>query len=173
MEINLFLWEASCLPILLNGAGIWTEISKQSEMKLDQIWNCFFTHSPTGKTRVHPGFTIMGISSFWYGSKSTTWEIVLAINIRNLNDLYRTQSSGSTWHGSWKSDICKSLNIEDCNSINLSQYEQKKLLLSACPKKNEERFWLLAVGKCERITREPYGRKEYLKNKNIFYVRIQ
>ena len=29
------------------------------------------------------------------------------------------------------------------------------------------------MGKCARITREPYGRKDYLKKKNIFHVRIQ
>ena len=71
------------------------------------------------------------------------------------------------------SDICKSLNIEDCNSTNISKYEYMKLLSSACHKKIIKWLRLLAVGKCERMTREPYGREHYLKKKNIFRVRIQ
>ena len=70
-------------------------------------------------------------------------------------------------------DICNSLNIPDCNSTNIGRQDYKKLLLVACHKKNEERLRSLAVGKCERITREAYGRKEYFKKKNIFHVRIQ
>ena len=37
METALLLWEACCLPSLLNGAGTWTELSKQTEKKLNQI----------------------------------------------------------------------------------------------------------------------------------------
>ena len=37
METGLLLWEACCVPSLLNGAGTWMEISKTTEKRLNQI----------------------------------------------------------------------------------------------------------------------------------------
>ena len=70
-------------------------------------------------------------------------------------------------------DICRNLNIQDCNSTKLNRQEFRKILLSACHTKNEELLRLSARGKCERINREQYGKKEYIGKKNIFHVRLQ
>ena len=37
METGLLLWEACCVPSLLNGAGTWVNISKATEKKCNQI----------------------------------------------------------------------------------------------------------------------------------------
>ena len=37
LETALFLWESVCIPSLLHGAGTWTEISTETENKLNQI----------------------------------------------------------------------------------------------------------------------------------------
>jgi hypothetical protein len=180
METALLLWEVCCLPSLLNGAGTWTEISKQTEKKLNQLQNWFLRLV----LQIGPGAPLASLS--WdtalleVGQRVQIEKILLVIHIRNLEDntlarkIYMEQKAMNLpGLAAETSDICKSLNIEDCNSTSIGKYEYKKLLLSACHKKNEERLRLLAVGKCERITREPYGRKDYLKKKNIFHVRIQ
>ena len=35
METAILLWEACCVPSLLNGAGTWVDISKATEKRLD------------------------------------------------------------------------------------------------------------------------------------------
>ena len=42
-----------------------------------------------------------------------------------------------------------------------------KILNTALHKQNEEKLWILAMGKCERINKNEYGRKDYI-NKNFF-----
>ena len=37
LESALFLWESVCVPSLFHGAGTWTEISTETENKLNQI----------------------------------------------------------------------------------------------------------------------------------------
>ena len=41
LESALFLWESVCLPSLLHGAGTWTDITAETEKKLNQI-QCWF-----------------------------------------------------------------------------------------------------------------------------------
>ena len=41
METALILWEACCIPSLLNGAGTWTEISSSTEKRLNRIQSWF------------------------------------------------------------------------------------------------------------------------------------
>ena len=71
------------------------------------------------------------------------------------------------------SSICSELGIEDCNSTNLEKVAYGKILTEALHKKNEEKLRFFARGKCERISIEEYGRKDYLEKKNIFHIRQQ
>ena len=41
METALLLWEACCIPSLLNGAGTWTDISAATVKRLNQI-QCWY-----------------------------------------------------------------------------------------------------------------------------------
>ena len=47
------------------------------------------------------------------------------------------------------------------------------MLMAACHRSNERCLRLMAKGKCERISIEEYGRKEYFRSKNIHNVRQQ
>ena len=84
METALLLWEACCLPSLLNGAGTWTEITKQTEKKLNQIQNWFVRLV----LQVGPGAPLASLS--WdsalldMGQRVQIEKIMLVIHIRNL-----------------------------------------------------------------------------------------
>ena len=43
-----------------------------------------------------------------------------------------------------------------------------KILNTALHKQNEEKLWILARGKCERINKKEYGRKDYINKKKYF-----
>ena len=43
LESALFLWELVCLPSLLHGAGTWTDITAETEKKLNQIQFLFLS----------------------------------------------------------------------------------------------------------------------------------
>ena len=69
--------------------------------------------------------------------------------------------------------ICSELSIEDCNTTLLDKVAYGKILTEALHKKNEEKLRFFAKGKCERINKEEYGRKDYINKKNIFHIRQQ
>ena len=69
--------------------------------------------------------------------------------------------------------ICSELGIEDCNTTHLDKVAYGQILTEAIHKKNEEKLWFFARGKCERINKEDYGRKDYINKKNIFHIRQQ
>ena len=70
-----------------------------------------------------------------------------------------------------KGDICQILMLQDCNETNLGKSEYLILVREALHKKNENMLRLLATGKCERIIREDYGKKQYISTKDIVSVR--
>ena len=41
METALLLWESCCIPSLLNGAGTWTEVTSETEKKLNKTQSWF------------------------------------------------------------------------------------------------------------------------------------
>ena len=69
--------------------------------------------------------------------------------------------------------ICAELGVENVNSCRLDAKTYKHLVTLACHQKNEERIKASSQksSKCDRIKHEEYGRKNYLKEKNIKYVR--
>ena len=81
----------------------------------------------------------------------------------------------NNWPGLVKEteSICKSLDIENVNSTNMSKKEYRKLAISACKAKDEET--LRGTGnksdKCQRIMLDQYGQKEYLRKQNIHKAR--
>ena len=105
---------------------------------------------------------------------------MLVLHIRNLKEtilakqIYEEQKKFN-WPGlaAETANICLELNIEDCNSTKTNKNDYKQILIKACHLKNEEKLRALGRGKCERIQLEEYGKKSYLKKKNIFHVRQQ
>ena len=63
--------------------------------------------------------------------------------------------------------ICQELKIQDCNitTMNISRYKQ--LVNNALHNENEDRLQLLGQGKCAKIMKEDYGKKEYISSTNI------
>ena len=180
IETALLLWEACCIPSLLNGAGTWTEISKATEKKLNQIqyWGLRLF------LQVGPGTPL--VSLLWDSGalemslRIKVEKIMLILHIRSLgpdslaNKIYVEQRTHN-WPGLAKEtkQICEDLELEDCNTTLQERNSYKTLLMAACHRSNEKSLRLLARGKCERIGMEEYGRKEYFRSKNIFNVRQQ
>jgi hypothetical protein len=88
--------------------------------------------------------------------------------------VYREQLA-MDWPGLAKEtrEICRQLDIEDCNTTNLSKCQYKKAVQDAIVKKNEEILREQAKGKtkCDQIMKEKYGKKVYMSDALIGEVR--
>ena len=69
--------------------------------------------------------------------------------------------------------ICRDLSIESVHVTELSSRAYRAQVLKACHIKNEERLRAQAEGKtkCERLATEIYGKKQYISNSQLPYVR--
>ena len=69
--------------------------------------------------------------------------------------------------------ICEVLAIENVHTTKLSKKVYRKLVTKACHKENENRLRNKMQGKqkCERIEKEIYGKKDYMKSKDISSAR--
>ena len=94
----------------------------------------------------------------------------MIIHIRDLdqeslaNRVYEEQKA-KQWPGLAQETkiFCEQLGIEDCNGTALSKAEYRKIVTSACHRKNEEFIRKEAIEKkCQRFQEEAYGKKEYL-----------
>jgi hypothetical protein len=131
METALVLWEACCIPSLLNGAGNWTGISTATEKKLNQLQNYFLRLA----LQVGPGTSLAALSwdtmALDMGLRVYKEKILLVLFIRNLQDhtlakqIYNEQRL-KKWPGlvTETTQICNDIGIEDCNytNINLQSY---------------------------------------------------
>ena len=61
-------------------------------------------------------------------------------------------------------EICEELKIENVNITSQNKKTYRKMVTEACHKLNEERLRkdVENKDKCERIMKEPYGRKKYV-----------
>ena len=180
METALLLWESCCIPSLLNGAGTWTEVTSETEKKLNKT-QCWFLRLIFQIGQGAPHASLLWDSGFLeMGLRIKVEKLMLVLHIRNLKEntlakqIYEEQKK-LNWPGlaAESRAICLELDIEDCNSTNMTKYDYKQIVMRACHKKNEEKLRALGRGKCERIQIEEYGKKSYLQKKNIFHVRHQ
>jgi hypothetical protein len=180
METALLLWEACCIPSLLNGAGTWTEINTVTVKRLNQI-QCWYLRLAL---QVGPGAaraSLLWDTACW-DIEIHIWrqKILLVLHFRSMDqnslaNLIYEEQKRNQWPGlaAETSIICRSLNIEDCNTTFQDRSKYLEFIKVACNLENERRLRLLAVGKCQRIVGEDYGKKEYISRKNIFSVRQQ
>ena len=71
-----------------------------------------------------------------------------------------------------REEICRKLNVEYCNITRMGKAEYKKLITSACHKKNEESIRAEAsVKKCTQIKEEEYCKREYMNSQTITSTR--
>ena len=69
-------------------------------------------------------------------------------------------------------EICRKLNIEDCNITRMGKYDYRKLVTSACHIQNEIIIRKEASAiKCARIKEENYGKRDYLLSQDITNTR--
>ena len=109
-------------------------------------------------------------------------KIMLILHIRNLEQsaisrkVYEEQKR-ENWPGLAKEtqEICEELKIENVNITSQNKKTYRKIVTEACHKLNEERLRNDAGNKekCQRIMKEPYGRKKYIDGKIIHKVREQ
>ena len=177
-ESALFVWESVCIPSLLHGAGTWTEISKETEKKLNQIQYWFVSLI----CQVGPGAprasllwdtNLLDMSFKVFEEKA---RMILFIRGLDKNTLSRTvyeEQMLNKWPGlaHETAQICQNLGIEDVNLTNKDKRTYLKLFLEACHQKNEEQLRSLATGKCERISQEIYQKRDYILFKNISTAR--
>ena len=105
---------------------------------------------------------------------------MFVLHLRSLPDgslakqIYNEQKQ-KKWPGlaSETDVICRSMDIPNCNETNMDKSLYKKLVIEACHRENEKQLRLQAKGKCERLSYEEYGKKEYISKKNISSVRSQ
>jgi hypothetical protein len=180
METALLLWEACCIPSYLSGAGTWVEISQQTENKLNAMQYWFIRLI----LQVGPGapkasllwdFGVMDM-----GLRVSIEKVMLAYHVINLEEetlakrVYIEQCSNE-WPGLAKEvgEICQELGVESVVKTTLSKAAYRTRLIKAANLKNEEIIKKQSDGKvkCERISREDYGKKDYIVNENITRVR--
>ena len=99
---------------------------------------------------------------------------MLILHIRNLDQsaiarkVYEEQKR-ENWPGLAKEtqEICEELKIENVNITSQNKKTYRKIVTEACHKLNEERLRNDAGNKekCQRIMKEPYGRKKYFDGK--------
>ena len=180
METALLLWEACCVPTLLHGAGTWTMITAATENKLNSLQNWFLRLV----LEVGKGAPLAALA--WetgvLNMKLRIWreKILMILHIRNLDEnslarkIYHEQVVKG-WPGLAKetTEICKQLNIEDCNKTNLSMRDYKYILKQAIRNQDENILRTLAKDKtkCKKIMLDSYGKKDYLSKKKIKDVR--
>ena len=151
------------------------ELSSATETKLNsiQVWFLRLT------LQVGQGSPVAAVlwdtSLLDMGLRVKREKVLLIIHLRSLEEnalarvIYEKQKE-KEWAGLVKEtiDICKYLDIEDCNITKLNKNQYSIVLNKACHKKNEEIIRLLASSiKCDRMKKEDYGRKEYIKNQTI------
>ena len=107
-------------------------------------------------------------------------KLMLILYIRDLPEdslavkVYEEQML-ENWPGLAKETekICKKLNIESVHTTNKTTKEYRKMVLKAGHDLNEKFIRNLARGKtkCDNMTKENYGKKDYIKCKSIQHVR--
>ena len=128
LGIALLLWEACCVPSLLYGCGTWLEMAPSTVKKLNAIQNWFLGLF----FQVGPGVPIAALC--WetgvLDMELRVWMemLILVLHIRGLGEntlarkIYEEEKSNN-WPGLIveSRNICKKLNIEDCNVTNFSK----------------------------------------------------
>ena len=180
METALLLWESYCVPSLLLGAGTWTQMTAVTEKTLDKL-QCWYLRLIY---QVGPGAPIASLlwdtSVLFMGLRVKIEKVMMIMHIRSLDEkalarmIYEEQKH-QNWPGlaSETAIICQELQVEDCNTTNMAKPAYRQKVIQACHIMNEKLLTAQAKGKCERISYEKYGKKDYIQLKNMYNVRKQ
>ena len=180
METALTLWERCCIPSLLHGAGTWTQISKATEKKLNNLQHWFLRLV----LQVGPGVPLAALC--WetgvmeMGLRVKQEKLLFVLHLRQLGEetlagqVYKEQVARG-WAGLAKEakEICEELSIEDVNKTKLSKKEYSQLVNLSCQAKNQQILRKQAENKkkCSKVFKEVCGFKSYMSDENINEVR--
>ena len=121
METALLLWEACCIPSLLHGAGMWVEMSRETERQLNSLQQWYLRLV----LQVGPGAPLPSLLWDFHclemGLRVDREKVMLALHCMRLGEdslagkCYKEQQVKG-WPGLAKeaSDICEKLGIESC-----------------------------------------------------------
>ena len=174
------LWERCAIPSLLYGAGTWVEMTTATIKRLNNLQYWFLRlvlqvgkGAPLTSLTWETGCMEMGL-------RVAIEKVSMVLHIRSLDDdalakrVYEEQKT-KNWPGLAKetAEICKNLNVEDCNETVLSKAEYRKMFIEACKLKDEDtqRKEAKEKIKCERILEDCYGQKEYIRCKSLYEAR--
>ena len=156
--------------------GTWVDISTATIKSLNNLQRWFLRlvlqvpqGTPIASLTWETGTMEMGL-------RVKMEKLLLLLHIRSLDEdslaqkIYEEQKQNE-WPGLAKEtkEICKYLNIEDVNTTNESKKNYRKIVTKACKLKDEVELRGMAekTTKCERIMKDDYGQKKYVKMLNI------
>ena len=164
------------VPSLLHGCGTWVGITAAIEKKLNdlQLWFARLAlqvgkGTPRAALTWETGLLDMQLR-IWIE------KVMLVLHIQALEEsslarqMYEEQKANN-WPGLAKETktICENLGVEDVNSTAKGKKEYKKIMVEACLKKDEAIKRKQAEGniKCDKIMKDSYGKKSYVRQQNI------
>jgi hypothetical protein len=191
IDSALLLWEACCIPSILSGAGTWMEMSPAAVRRLEALQHWFIRLI----LRVGPGCPVASLrwETGLLSMELRVWieKLMLVRHVRSLGEgtlaraVYEEQKRNG-WPGLAKEtrQICEQLGMEDINEATIDKKGDRvyrKFITEKCKALDEKILKELATGKdkCQRIMKEPYGKKAYLTNNTIakvrdyFYTRVK
>ena len=180
METALLLWESCCISSFLHGAGTWVEISGQTEKQLNSIQNWFIrmilqVGRGAPKASLLWDFGLLDMSLRVKIEKVMLVHHISALGENTLARKIYDEQIANKWPGLVQEadSICKELGVESVHRTSKSKVTYRQLILSAAHLKNQEIIKELSQGKskCERIFRENYGKRDYVKLEQISRVR--
>ena len=175
------LWELAILPSLLHGCEIWTDISKETEKKLEDLQVFYLSLV----LQVGPGTPRVGLlaQTGLMSMKYRIWveKAMMILHLRVLDEeslasRIWTEQRNWGWPGLTRevSSICKALNIPDMNEIDFEVSEKKqirKMVSEACREKDEIDMKSKMGSKCEEMKDQDCRIKPYLKELNLYEAR--
>ena len=147
IETALMLWEACCIPSMLQGAGTWVEINTATENKLNALQHWFARMA----LRIGQGSSVAKLlwDTLLLDMSLRIWreKIMMVIHLRSLDKKtlarrINEEQKVSGWPGFAKEtqDICIKLRIEDCNITQIGKIKYRDYVTEACHILNEERL---------------------------------
>ena len=178
--VALDIWELALLPSLLNNAGTWTEMSKDTESDLEEL-QLFFVRLILRVPQSTLKVTLRsetGLQSMKHRVEKQ--KVMLVHHLKNLDartlarQVYDQQKENS-WPGLVLEcqNICKRLGLEDVNNTECTQREYKKMLDAACRREDEIKMRKEMEGKTKAkdILTESLSLKDYMKGKSLCQIR--
>ena len=175
------LWELAILPSLLHGCEVWTNISEETEKKLEDLQVFYLSLV----LQVGPGTPRVGLlaQTGLMSMKYRIWveKTMMILHLRGLEEssmasrIWKEQRTWG-WPGLSKevTEICEDLDVTDTNEMDFEESEKKiirKTIKEACRDKDEKELKARMGKKCENMKDEDCRIKPYFKELTLYEAR--